>query len=82
MQPFMSDQALPPNEDPSTSRPLGRTGTRWLVIGLFLLAVATAVGSAYMLVSTAESALDEEEAAPDTTQVEERPDPRSGDLDD
>ncbi len=34
-----------------------------------------------MLVSTTEAALEEEEAAPDTTQVEDRPDPRSGDFD-
>lgn len=76
----MSDQALPPNEDPSTPQPLGRTGTRWLVIGIFLLATITAFGSAYMLVSTTEAALEEEDA-PDTTQVEDRPDPRSGDFD-
>ena len=64
----MAIQAPPPHEDPSTSRPLSRTGSRMLITAVLLLAFATAAGSAYFLVTTAESAM--EEVPADTTQVE------------
>ena len=69
----MPDQAPPPHEDPSTPRPLGPLGTRALVTFMIVLAIATAAGSAYFLVSAAESAMEDDNTPADTTQVEQVP---------
>lgn len=63
----MADQAPPPHEDPSTPRPLSPKRSRVLVTIILLLAISTAIGSAYFLVSTAESAL--EDVPPDSVEV-------------
>ena len=64
---LMADQAPPPHEDPSTPRPLSPTQSRVLLTVILLLAMSTAIGSAYFLVSTAESAL--EDVPPDSVEV-------------
>jgi hypothetical protein len=54
----MAEQAPPPHKDPDTPRPLSPTQSRILLTVILLLSVATALGSAYFLVNTAESALE------------------------
>ncbi|MFO8231782.1 MAG: hypothetical protein R6U20_03870 [Longimonas sp.] len=63
----MAEQAPPPHEDPNTSRPLSPARSRVLLTIILLLCVATALGSAYFLVNTAESAL--EDVPPDSVEV-------------
>ncbi|PEN06789.1 hypothetical protein CRI93_09125 [Longimonas halophila] len=63
----MAEQAPPPHEDPNTSRPLSPTRSRVLITIILLLSIATALGSAYFLVNTAESAL--EGVPPDSVEV-------------
>lgn len=63
----MADQAPPPHEDPNTPQPLSPTGSRVLITVILLLSIATALGSAYFLVNTAESAL--EDVPPDSVEI-------------